>query len=233
MLVAALLVIPVLVIDQSSLTHGWKTLGAVLNWVVWAAFAAELAVMLVLSRNRLNWLRTHPLEAAVVLLTPPFLPAGLGALRLFRLLRLLRLAVFVKEARRLLTPSGLRFASVLAAASALAGGAIFANVERGHTMWDGVWWALTTMSTVGYGDLAPKTVIGRMVALALMFVGVGFFALITGAIAQRFLAVEVDELGATERELILTEAASRDEVVRELRELAARLQRLEQAVRRL
>jgi hypothetical protein len=66
-----------------------------------------------------------------------------------------------------------------------------------------------------------------------MFVGVGFFALITGAIAQRFLAVEVDELGATERELILTEAASRDEVVRELRELAARLQRLEQAVRRL
>lgn len=167
-----------------------------------------------------------------MLLTPPLLPAGLGALRLFRLLRLLRLAIFVKQARRLLTPSGLKFASVLAAVSAFAGGAIFANVERGHTMWDGVWWALTTMSTVGYGDLAPKTIIGRTVALVLMFIGVGFFALITGATAQRFLVVEADEPGAAERQPVPTEAASRDEVVREIRELAVRLQRLEQVVRK-
>jgi voltage-gated potassium channel len=233
MLLAAFLVIPVLVIDESSLNHSWKVFGAVLNWIVWSAFALELLIMLSLTQGRTEWLRAHPLEAAVVVLTPPFLPAAFGALRLFRLLRLLRLAIFVKEVRRLLTPSGLRFASVIALASALGGGAVFATVERSRSLWDGVWWAFATMSTVGYGDLAPKTVVGRADALALMVIGIGFFALLTGAIAQRFLASEAERFMASEERLVRAEAASRDEVLAEIRDLAARLQRLEAWVKAL
>lgn len=233
MLVAALLVIPVVVIEESHASPGWREFGTALNWLVWLAFATELVVMLIVTPQRVPWLREHPLEVAIVVLTPPFLPASLGALRLFRLLRLLRLTIVAKELRKLLTPDGVKFAAVVAAVAALSGGAIFADVEKGYSVWDGVWWAVTTMATVGYGDLSPKTVIGRLVAIALMFIGIGFFALITGAIAQTFLSHDVRELEATERQLVSTEIDARDVVLRELRELSARLQQLERTVEKL
>jgi hypothetical protein len=50
--------------------------------------------------DRGRWLRTHPLEVALVVLTPPFLPSSLQALRAFRLLRVLRLIAVVPYARR-------------------------------------------------------------------------------------------------------------------------------------
>jgi len=231
MFIAALLVIPVVVIEASHVSSTWKTFGLALNWVVWTAFAVELVVMLAVSPSRMAWLRSHPLEAAIVVLTPPFLPASLGALRLFRLLRLLRLLVVVKETRRLFTVDGMRLAAVLAGIAALGGGAIFSAVEAGHhSVWDGTWWAITTMSTVGYGDFVPKTVIGRAVAVALMFVGVGFFALVTGAVAQRFLAGEIEQAD----EAIVDDVEEvRADVLRELHDLSERLATLERKIARL
>ena len=55
---------------------------------------------------------------------------------------------------------------------------------------DGVWWAIETVSTVGYGDIYPSTVQGRLIALVLMFVGIGFLSLLTAAIASRFVKQE-------------------------------------------
>jgi voltage-gated potassium channel len=80
-LVAALLVIPVIVVEQSSFGGPWKTLAAVLNWAIWIVFALELATMLVVVSDRWQWLRKHPVEAAVVVLSPPFLPAWLQAVQ--------------------------------------------------------------------------------------------------------------------------------------------------------
>jgi voltage-gated potassium channel len=230
-LVGALLVVPVILLQESSVSHHWKELAAILNWGIWLVFAAETVAMLAVSPgHRVEWLRRHPLEVAIVVLTPPFLPASLQALRVFRLLRLVRLAVFARKLRLLLTPDGIRFAAVLAGVAALAGGTIFAEVEKGHSLGDGVWWAVTTMATVGYGDLSPKTVVGRLVAVALMVIGVGFFALLTGAVAQRFIVGDVLE---AEAEIVAAERSSRDDVLRELRAVAVRLQELERLVERL
>jgi hypothetical protein len=67
-LVAALLVIPVIVIEQSDLGDPWRSLAAVANWAIWLAFATELIVMLIVVPEKWNWLRRHPLEVAVVVL---------------------------------------------------------------------------------------------------------------------------------------------------------------------
>ena len=91
--------------------------------------------------------------------------------------------------------------------TAVGGGAGFSSVEsdacsveKGRSTWDGVWWAVTTMTTVGYGDIAPETNYGRVIAIAVMLVGIGFIALLTGAFAQRFLAGEVrEEVGSWKR----------------------------------
>jgi voltage-gated potassium channel len=168
------------------------------------------------------------------LLTPPFLPASLQALRLFRLLRLLRLAVVVKRYRRVFTAEGVRGAAVVAAVAALGGGALFSTFEKGYSVWDGVWWAVATMTTVGYGDLSPHTTGGRLVGIALMLIGIGFVALLTGAIAQRFLTPQLEEgVASVEVEIAEDLGRARSELIGELREITRRLQALEQKVGRL
>ena len=57
---------------------------------------------------------------------------------------------------------------------------------------DGLWWALVTITTVGYGDITPMTTIGRLVASALMFLGLGLIASLTAVISVKFIQSFVD-----------------------------------------
>jgi hypothetical protein len=91
MLVLALLSVPVLLIEEASDREPWTTIAEVGNWIIWVGFAAELAFVLIVAPRKLAALRAHWLDVAIVVLTAPFLPALLGALRLFRLLPFLRL----------------------------------------------------------------------------------------------------------------------------------------------
>lgn len=221
LLIAALLTIPAIALEYSDVGEPWDTFATVLNWGTWAAFLAEVIIMLRVVPDRGRWLRDHPLDLAIVALTPPFLPASLQAARAFRLLRLLRLLRAATLARRLLSTEGVRDASVLALLTVLGGGAAFAAIEHGHhdpelTAWDGVWWAMTTVTTVGYGDTYPMTDGGRIVAVLVMLVGIGFVAILTAAAAERFIA--------SRREA----AEERHELRQRLDEIVARLDRMEQ-----
>jgi voltage-gated potassium channel len=216
MLVAALLVIPMLVIEQSHLGPPWETIGDVLNWGTWLAFVVELVVMLAVVPNRGRWLREHPVDVIATVLTPPILPAGLATARLLRLLRVLRLARLAPLMRRVFTVTGVRYAGLMAFLTVLIGGTAYADVEKAPTEWDGIWWAASTMTTVGYGDQYPQTDAGRIIALVVMFIGIGFGTLLIGSVAQRFLATDVDEVETRE-----------DQLLAELRALHARLERLE------
>jgi hypothetical protein len=120
-LVAALLVIPVIAIEQSEAGEPWRAIAALLNWAIWIAFALEVVVMLAVVPDRRRWLRGHPLELVVVVLTPPFLPASLQALRALRILRLLRLIRVAPLVRRLFSLDGLRYAAILAGLTSATG----------------------------------------------------------------------------------------------------------------
>jgi voltage-gated potassium channel len=217
--VAALLTIPAIALEQSNVGQPWDALVSVLNWVIWTAFLAEAILMLVVVESRWRLVREHPLEVAVILLTPPFLPASMQAARAFRLFRLLRLMRLGILTRRFLSTEGIRDAAVLAAMTVLAGGAAFAAVEKSQHLsaWDGVWWAITTVTTVGYGDIKPETDGGRVIAVVVMTVGIGFVALLTAAAAERFLRsqrVERRELEGVEERL--------DEILRRLDAMEAK-----------
>lgn len=187
-IIAAVLVIPTIVLEQSNVDEPWDTLAAAMNWGIWLIFAAEFFTMLALTPDRWRYVRDHPLDLVIVALTPPFLPASMQAARVFRLLRLLRLVKTAALVRRLLSVEGVRDAAVLALVIVLAGGAAFAAVEnRNLSAWDGVWWAVTTVTTVGYGDITPQTDEGRVIAMTVMLVGIGFVALVTAAAAERFI----------------------------------------------
>lgn len=206
LLVAALLTIPAIALEQSAVAQPWDSVATVLNWVIWLAFLGEAILMLGVVDRRWSWIRNHPLEVAIVILTPPFLPASLQAARVSRLLRLLRLLRLGVLVRRFLSTEGIRDAAVLAAMTVLGGGAAFAAVEKGQNLsaWDGVWWAVTTVTTVGYGDISPETDMGRAIAIVVMLVGIGFIAILTAAAAERFMRsqrAEQRELEVVEQQL--------------------------------
>jgi voltage-gated potassium channel len=225
-MIAALLTIPVIVIDQSNYGQPWDAIGVALNWGSWLVFLAEVVVMLAVVPDRKRWIRENPIAVVVTVLTPPFLSvfAPVRMLRLLRVLRLLRLAPLM---HRIFSLEGLRYAAILAAVTVLAGGAGFAAVEPHQTTGEGIYWAITTITTVGYGDLSPTTTDGKMLAAVVMLVGIGFVAILTGAIAQRFLAPEVEREAVEVQELDATGEA----LLRELQGMRAQLDRLEASVR--
>jgi voltage-gated potassium channel len=125
--------------------------------------------------------------------------------RLFRVFRILRMLRAVKSIRRLFaifaqqrTQSGVASVfTITFLVLSLATVGILA-VERTpeaniHSAEDAVWWSITTVTTVGYGDRYPVTTGGRFIAAALMFTGVGLFGTLSGVIASFFLGDKKSE----------------------------------------
>lgn len=225
-LLAALLVIPDVAIEATATSSGWVRAGLVLNWTVWLAFAVGLVWTTALADERRLWLRGRPLDVAIVVLTPPFAPAALLGFRLARLLRLLRVLRLARTAhltRQMFSLDGVKWASALVALVALGGGAAFAGVEHDQHLStaDGLWWAASTMTTVGYGDVTPATGLGRVIAVAVMLVGIGFVAFLTAAVAQRFVA-QIEEPKPEWERAVLSELS---EIKNRLLEIEARIPR--------
>ena len=81
------------------------------------------------------------------------------------------------------------------------------------TFGDGVWWALVTITTVGYGDITPVTILGRLIAGTLMFVGLGLIATVTAIVSAKFIANYVDH-------------HTNDDVLEKLEELESEIEKL-------
>jgi voltage-gated potassium channel len=189
LIMAALLAIPTIVVQESDLGQTWEILAAVLDWCIWAMFAANLAIMLSIVPDRRRWLIENPLDVLIVVFTPPFLPATMKLARVLPIVRLLWLMAIAHRLRKVFSLQGLRYAALIVFTVVVGGGVIFVAVERGQDLstWDGLWWAAETVTTVAYGDIYPTTALGRIVATVVMTAGIGFVALLTGALAQRFL----------------------------------------------
>jgi voltage-gated potassium channel Kch len=86
----------------------------------------------------------------------------------------------------------------------------------------GLWWAVQTVTTVGYGDHVPTTVAGQLVAALVMLVGIGFLTVITAAITSTFVS-------RSRREQI-TPSAAANATAEQLRQIAGRLERIEAAL---
>jgi voltage-gated potassium channel Kch len=85
----------------------------------------------------------------------------------------------------------------------------------------GLWWAVQTVTTVGYGDHVPATVAGRLVAALVMLVGIGFLTVITAAITSTFVS-------RSRREQTASGPTTPTE--EQLRQIAGRLERIEAAL---
>ena len=153
----------------------------VLSWGVWAAFAADFAVRLWLAEDRWPYARRHWYDVALV---------GLPMLRPLRLLRLLALArVLNRSVAGSLVGQVSTYVVGVAVIAVGLGAIAMLDAEqdaRGAnitTFGDALWWAATTVTTVGYGDRFPVTTQGRLMAVALMIVGIAMVGAVTASVA--------------------------------------------------
>jgi len=125
-------------------------------------------------------------------------------------------------------------ASVRTAASAIVmatllvvigGGALVRLIdhEEYRNIWVGMWWSLQTVTTVGYGDVTPKRVEGRIVGALVMLQGIGFIAVITAAITSTFVARATRDVG---RALAIDEQDDMRRIETRLDELDRKLDRM-------
>ncbi len=167
-----------------------------IGWILWAIFVFETVAKTYLAPDRLGYLRSHWLEVVTILV--PFL-------RPVRVLVVsLRLWEEARTTIRHRTFSFIGLASVLVIGlSAL----LIYGAERGgdgpiQTIADALWWAMATITTVGYGDVYPKTMLGRAVAVFLMLAGISLFSLLTARIAAFFVQTEEGQADPRLEELL-------------------------------
>ncbi len=188
---------------------GVKSACTAAEWVVWGAFAVDYLVRVSLAEQRLEYVRRHWLDLFAVLLP---------LLQPLRLLRVVSTLLLV--GRRAQMASQVRLTTYVGGAVVgllMFGSLAVLSVERAapdgniRTLDDALWWSFTTMTTVGYGDHAPTTGAGRILAVGLMLSGIALLGLVTANIAAWFISrFERDD--EKEREQTAAISALTDEV---------------------
>lgn len=160
----------------------------ILDKIVWLLFFIDVLVRLIISKNKWNYIKKNPFDIIAALpLDAIFQTARLA--RLFRILRLIAIAKnLLPSLFKILKTNNLDRVLVVATLLVVSGGTIVKYTEPDiHSFADGLWWAIVTTTTVGYGDISPDTISGRIVAVILMIIGIGMIGMLTGSITTFFI----------------------------------------------
>jgi voltage-gated potassium channel len=165
------------------------------------AFLGAFGLQLAVARDRRAWLRRNWVDVVIILVVAFPLLRLLRFQRflpMLRSIRLVRIVAILGEGLRAHVRTygrgnvyGILVAGVVII---LVGAVLVRSVEEGaaeaniHTLGDALWWAVTTATTVGYGDKYPTTGAGRLLAAGLMLLGIGLFGILTASLSSFFVA---------------------------------------------
>ena len=90
-----------------------------------------------------------------------------------------------------------RACAYLLSGTILIGGALYSLIEKEASWFDGIWWAVVTLTTVGYGDYSPESFLGRWVAAFVMAGGIGTVAILTGLLADEIREARIHDKDET------------------------------------
>ena len=161
-----------------------------LQIIIWAIFALDLFYGIWRSENRILYIEKHPLEVASVAL--PFLrPLRLLRVISFAGLAIQKIAIGRQFAITLKVALTILFITYISAVqiTILERSSESSNIKH---FGDGLWWAITTVTTVGYGDKYPITTEGRIIGAILMTTGVGIFGTFTAIVSSWFIQKNED-----------------------------------------
>ena len=171
--------------------------GAVTEWTLWLVFVAEYVTRWSIAMDRRTFVKHNVIDLMVVVL--PMFPA----LRAFRTIRLGRIAVVgarvIDQSDAIVKRSNVKYGVMVAGLIVLLAAAMVWHVEHLipdssiHSFPDALWWAVATVTTVGYGDKFPVSPEGKTIAISLMVLGIGVFGLVSATLASMFVANDTQD----------------------------------------
>jgi voltage-gated potassium channel len=177
---------------NTSISSSTQTILDLIQWVSWSAFAIDFLYGIISAKDKKHYLIKHPLDLAAVVL--PFL-------RPLRLLRVISFGSLVIQkvaiGRQFAITLKVFIASIFVAYISAVQITITERDVDGSNIknfGDGLWWAITTVTTVGYGDRFPTTTEGRFLAVGLMIMGISLMGVITASVASWFVKMGQGEL---------------------------------------
>lgn len=202
----------------------------VLDLMVWGVFLLEAMVLSLLVRNRRLFWKQNWLNLLIVFGGLPLLfMQQVSALAFLRVLRLILLVVVLirmtRRSLKLMARHALTATLVIALFLVVSIGTLVASIDPNFdSIWDGLWWAVVTISTVGYGDITPISAEGRLLGVVLILFGVVVFSMVTANVAAFLVGLQVEE---SSEEMSREEVKHELMILQRLEEMEARFDRLE------
>ena len=182
------------------------TLDRITDWCIWLFFVLETVVLTRLVENKSRYLRSNWMNLLIISIGVPLLWGGgtyAAALRALRVLLIFPLLLNTSNTvRKVLVRNHLATTLLVALVFTLMSGLLIAGIDPGiETVWEGLWWAWVTVATIGYGDIVPQSVAGKVFGAVVIMFGVGFFSLLTASFSAYFVSrgeIEIEEEEAEE-----------------------------------
>lgn len=210
LIVLSLLAVMLESVESIGGPDAYQTAFVALEWVITILFTIEYGLRLYCAHSALRYARSFFGVIDLLALLPTYVSlvvAGthslvvIRMLRLLRVFRVLKLGRFLREAGVLMaairasTPKILVFLFGVLNAAVIVGSAMYI-LEGGESGFNNIprsiYWAIVTMTTVGYGDIAPQTPAGQMLAALLMLIGYGVIAVPTGIVSAEIVHATQD-----------------------------------------
>lgn len=191
---------------------GCKPWQLIVDEIITIIFIIDYFVRLFISKDKKEFFRKNVLDLIAII---PFT----SMFKIFRVLKIFRFAKIAKvlklarlgayfgrlydRVRFFFELNGLKYMVFASAVCILIGG-VSIHFAEGMSISDGIWWSFVTATTVGYGDISPSSLVGRIIASVLMIVGIGLIGSLTSTITALFFQKKKKSSGSAEEQLIAT-----------------------------
>ncbi|MHA8138536.1 potassium channel family protein [Lactobacillaceae bacterium Scapto_B20] len=198
---------------------------------IWITFIVDYIANLVFSNNKRRFLITTCLDLVSLIPGHPIFVF----FRIYRVIRIIRgYHIFwhlgwdgkvTKKIHQFIYDTGFIYIFSVSIIILIISALIFSHFEH-YPLKTAMWWAITTATTVGYGDIAPQTAGGRLDAAILMIGGVGFIGLLTSSITDFFTKNNAENEGTSDKlDKLMSEVSLLNKEVRYMRKELDRYQK--------
>lgn len=193
--ILALISVIFAIVDISKGLAEWQIL---LDNCILVIFFADYIIRLLISKDKKKFVKDNVLDLiAIIPFNSAFRVFRIAKLtnfvriaRIVKLIRIAQLLVYtirlIKRTQRFFNTNGFKYIVFITMGFILVGG-LSIHYAEGLSFQDGIWWAFVTTTTVGYGDISPSTISGRLIAIVLMIVGIGMLGSLTSTITSYFI----------------------------------------------